>query len=160
MVRTALAAALLLSTLAVAAPVHAAETETPVTEAALEAVTAAPVVADAPVGYSRVYRKAQRSALLPSLYISLAALEGGEGRVRVVGLQGGAVEANPMMQGVVGNPLMFTAIKAGVTGASILAAENLWKHGKKTQAVLLMVASNGLMAYVAHNNAGVLRSIR
>src|SRR5262245_7456467 len=158
MVRNVLAAALLLSTLAVAAPVRAAENEetTPVTDAALAAV-AAPARAQV---FSRIYRAPQRTPLLSGLYVSLGALQAYDAYSTVTALKQGAVEANPMMKGVAHNALVFTAVKAGVTGATILAAEQLWKNHKKTQAILLMVASNGLMAYVAHNNAGVLRSLR
>jgi hypothetical protein len=64
------------------------------------------------------------------------------------------------MQGVVRNPAAYIALKAGVTGVSIFAAERLWRQNRKKSAVLLMVASNGLMAYVAAHNASVLRRAR
>jgi hypothetical protein len=158
MVRTALA--LMLSTLVLTTPVRAAETEetTPVADAAIAAVTA-PAPEQARV-FSRSYRAPARTPLLSGLYVSLGALQAYDAYSTVTALKLGAVEANPLMQGVAQNALLFTAVKAGVTGATILAAEQLWKNHKKTQAILLMVASNGLMAYVAHNNAGVLRSLR
>ena len=157
MVRHTVAAALMLSTLVLATPVRAAENEeTPVTDAAIAAV-AAPEQARV---FSRIYRAPQRTPLLSGLYVSLGALQAYDAYSTVTALKQGAVEANPMMKGVANHALMFTAVKAGVTGATILAAEQLWKNHKKTQAILLMVASNGLMAYVAHNNAGVLRSLR
>ena len=164
MVRTAFAA-VTLSIGILAAPVWAADAAdaTPIADAALAIVgtpVAAPVADAAPLGYSRIYRQPARSLVLPALYVSLAALQGYDAYSTLTALQQGAVEANPLMQGVVGSPMTFVALKAGVTGASIYAAEQLWRHNQKTKAILLMVASNGLMAYVAHNNAGVLRSMR
>jgi hypothetical protein len=161
MVRTA--AALILGTvlLANANPVMAADTasETPLTTAAISAVSpalAAPPVVQVP----RRAPQTDRSLLLPSLYVSLSALQAYDVYTTLTGIRNGAVEANPMMQGVVGNPGAFIALKAGVTGASIYMAERLWKDKTRTQAVLLMVASNGLMAYVAHHNTSVLRSLK
>jgi hypothetical protein len=160
MVRTA-ALALLLST-GLAMPAGAAEpSATPITAAAVTAVTALASSAEAPTTYSRIYRApGTRSLVLPALYVSLSALQAYDVYSTLTALKHGAAEGNPLMQGVVGNPAAFVALKAGVTGASIYGAEKLWRQDKKVQAVLLMVASNGLMAYVAHNNARVLRSMR
>ena len=162
MVRTA--AALILGTTLLASPVMADTApefplETPLTAAAISAVSpalTAPPVIQAP----RRAPQNERSLILPSLYVSLSALQAYDVYTTLTGVRKGAVEANPMMQGVVGTPAAFIALKAGVTGASIYMAERLWKEKKRTQAVLLMVASNGLMAYVAHHNASVLRSLK
>jgi len=43
------------------------------------------------------------------------------------GLELGAVEANPVMAGIAFNRKAMFAVKAGVTAASILVAERLWK---------------------------------
>ncbi len=48
----------------------------------------------------------------------------------------------------------------GITTVSIVAAERLWKNNNRLGAVLLMAASNGLMAYVAAHNASVLARVR
>jgi hypothetical protein len=98
--------------------------------------------------------------VLPALYVSLSALQAYDVYSTLTAVRSGAVEANPFMKGVVGNPTAFVALKAGVTGASIYYAEKLWKDRKRTEAILLMVASNGLMAYVAQNNARVLSSMK
>jgi hypothetical protein len=155
-------AALLLGTALLASPVAAAEgtSETPLTSAAIAAAVPGAVVApEAPVALARSVQP-ERALVLPALYVSLSALQAYDVYSTLAATRGGAVEANPLMRGAVGNPAAFVAIKAGVTGASIYMAERLWRDRKRTQAVLLMVASNGLMAYVAHHNAGVLRSLK
>jgi hypothetical protein len=163
MVRTTLAAAIL-STGLLAGPAWAADPTdaTPIADAAVAVATAAavPLDAPAPVAFSRIYRPPQRALVLPALYVSLSALQAYDTYSTLTALRRGAAEANPLMQGVVGHPTAFIALKAGVTGASIYAAEQLWRRHQKTKAILLMVASNGLMGYVAHHNAGVLRAMR
>ena len=160
MVRTA--AALILGTALLASPVLAADTasETPISTAAAISAVSPALPAPPVVQVARRGTQTGRSIVLPSLYVSLSALQAYDVYTTLSGMRQGAVEANPMMQGIVGNPAAFIALKAGVTGASIYMAERLWKDKKRTQAVLLMVASNGLMAYVAHHNSSVLRSMK
>jgi hypothetical protein len=100
--------------------------------------------------------KAHRGALLPMLYVSLAGLNAFDAYSTQKGLAHGAVEANPMMSGVVGNKAALWAVKGGVTAASIYLSERMWKQGHKAQAVAMMVLSNGVMAAVAAHNAQVI----
>ena len=159
MVRIPAVVAVLVSLVLSAAPVRAAE-EGPAAAAALTVTTPAPARMVVPVAARYRTPAGERSLVLPSLYVSLGALQAYDVYSTLTALQGGASEANPLMQGVVGNPAAFIALKVGVTGASIYAAERLWKQQKRTQAILLMAASNGLMAYVAHHNARVLGTLR
>jgi hypothetical protein len=64
------------------------------------------------------------------------------------------------MQDVTRSPAAFIALKAGVTGLSIYAAERLWRQNRRKTAIIMMVASNGLMAYVAAHNTAVIRGLR
>jgi hypothetical protein len=153
MVRTA---ALLLTTLVAAVPAIAAE-PVPGTPSVVAAAAATPAVDF--VAPSARRAESGRSPVLPALYASLGALQAYDAYSTLTGVRGGAVEGNPLLQGVVRHPAAFVALKAGVTGASIYAAERLWRDKKRTQAFLLMVASNGVMAYVAQHNARVLRGL-
>ncbi|MGE0704681.1 MAG: DUF5658 family protein [Vicinamibacterales bacterium] len=157
MFRTAVA--LMLSLTFLAAPALAADT--PIAEQATVTLAAA-VPAQHAVPFSRpdARIRRERPALLPTLYVSLSALQAYDVYSTLTGLKHGATEANPIMQNVVGNPAAFVALKAGVTGVSIYAAERLWKQNRKKTAVIVMIASNGLMGYVAAHNASVLRSVR
>ena len=56
--------------------------------------------------------------------------------------------------------LRFVAMKAGVTMASIMAAESLWKNHHRFGAIGLMVASNLMMGVVAKHNAQVLSTLK
>lgn len=159
MVRTAVAL-MLLTSVAITTPVLAADT--PVTDAAVASVSAV-VPADAGLvqrPFTTIRRTDGRSLIMPSLYVSLGVLQAYDVYSTVTGLNRGAVESNPLMGGIAGNPIAFSALKAGVTGATIYTAERLWRQDRKKSAIILMLASNGLMAYVAANNAGVIRGLR
>jgi hypothetical protein len=155
------AAAVMLS-LAVASPVLAADAPVAERAAAVMTTTAVATAAIEPAPFSRPDARIgqQRPTILPSLYVSLSALQAYDVYSTLTAIRRGASESNPLMKGVVGNAGALVALKAGVTGVSIYAAERLWRDNKKAHAVLLMVASNGLMAYVAANNAAVLRRVR
>lgn len=109
---------------------------------------------------ARVERALARPALLPALYVSYAALQGYDIYSTRQALGRGARERNPLVQGVVGNPGAFIALKAGVAAGTILAAERLWKHDQKAAAIGVMIASNLVTAVVASRNAGTLRQLR
>jgi len=60
-------------------------------------------------------------------------------------------EANPLLQSVADNPAALSAIKAGMTAATIFANERLWKTHRRA-ALILMLAENAVyLTIVAHN---------
>ncbi len=132
---------------------------TPAANAAAVSLTQKAELAAAQVFVPRPIR-VNRPALLPSLYVGSALLQGYDAYSTLTVLKHGGSEANPLMQGVTQNPTAFIALKAGVTAASILAAEKMWKNHNRVGAVLTMVVSNSLMAIVAANNARVLSQVR
>ncbi len=161
MFRTA-AAALLFTLLVAATPVQAAEAEF---GAAVDASGSIDLASDtdwsiAPVRVGLSQRDLSRGAVLPSLYVSLAALNFYDGYSTQSGLSRGAVEANPAIKGVAGNSAALWAVKGGATALSVYMAERLWKKGHRAQAIAVMVVSNGMMATVAARNASVLRKVR
>jgi len=101
-----------------------------------------------------------RPVLLPVMYMTAVGLQGYDVYSTMTALKNEAVELNPMMKGVVQNPKAFIAMKAGVAGISIIAAEKMWRDHHRVAAVLTMVASNAVMGAVAHHNSKVLGSIR
>lgn len=101
-----------------------------------------------------------RPSLLPALYATSAALQGFDAYSTLSALKNGGREANPLMSGVVKNPAAFVAMKAGVTTASIMAAERLWKSNHRMGAIGLMIASNAMMGIVAAHNSRVLSDLR
>jgi hypothetical protein len=100
-----------------------------------------------------------RPAMLPALYVSLAALQAYDGYSTTKGLALGAHEANGTMQGVAGRPMMLWGVKAGITVGAVLLAEHMWKSNK-VASIALMVAANGVSAVVAGHNASVLKQMR
>ena len=141
-----LAAAALLSLTVAVLPASAADD----TAAATTAVFAVP---------ARISQSLSRPATLSALYLSYAALQAFDVYSTRQGLARGAREANPLMQGVVGNTGTFVAVKATVAVATIVAAERLWKTNKAA-AIAVMVASNGVAAIVAVRNARTLKQLR
>jgi Domain of unknown function (DUF5658) len=161
-----------LSVLIVSAPAAAAASDnalplsTAVAASATEAAVAAERTDAAPdaaaptfAAPATVWTPASRPAALPALYAGSAALQAFDAFSTMKALRQGATEANPVMRGVVGNPAMLIGVKAGVTAASILAAERLWRQHHQMHAVILMAVSNGVMAAVAAHNASVVNSL-
>ncbi len=161
MFRTAAVAAFAFTLLAVATPVQAADPDGSVLP-----VRAAAIDLDSDTDWSLAPvplpddRTATRGAVLPSLYVSLAALNLYDGYSTGVGLRRGAVEANGALKGFAGNAVARYTVKVGATALSIYMAERLWKKGQRAQAIALMVVSNGMMTAVAARNASVLRQLR
>jgi hypothetical protein len=97
-----------------------------------------------------------RPLVLPALYAGAALLQGYDAYSTLTVLKHGGVEANPVMKGITKYPAVFIGLKAGMAAMSIRAAERMWKSNNRIGAVVTMVASNSLMAFVATNNARVL----
>lgn len=100
-----------------------------------------------------------RDALLPSLYVSLAALNAFDAysTSKAVG-SGLATEANPAMRGVASHSAAVWAVKGGVTAASILLAEQMWRNHQRAAAIVTMIVVNGMSAAVVANNTRVMTS--
>lgn len=101
----------------------------------------------------------RRPVLLVALYASVATLQTADVYMTRAALSRGAVESNPLMQGVAANTGALIAAKAGATAASIYVAERLWRKNR-IGAIALMAASNGVLAAVVSHNASVMRRIR
>lgn len=149
----AIASAVLFAAPSFAGDTTAAGTET--TAVAAEAAAPAPAVTAIPT-----WKPASRPAILPALYAGSAALQAYDAYSTSVGLRHGAVEANPMMSGIVGTTATLLAVKAAVTTTTFLVSERLWKQHRRGHAVAVMVISNGLMAAVAARNHAVLHEQR
>ena len=99
----------------------------------------------------------RRPRILPSLYFSLAVLQGADLYSTHAATAGGASELNPLLNTVGGGPVGQTAVKAALTASSILLAERLWKKKKRVAAVVAMVAANGLMVFAVYHNIQNIR---
>jgi uncharacterized protein DUF5658 len=121
----------------------------------------APVDENQPsTGEERHFRKPERPWPLPALYGSSAFLQSYDAYLTLAALKRGAFEVNPVLRPISDTPWAFIAVKAGLTAASFVGAERMWKDNHRVRAVALMVASNVMMVVVtAHNNA-VLQRIK
>ena len=94
-------------------------------------------------------------SLVP-LYVSFGALQVLDTHSTWRALDHGAVEANPMLKGVVGNQAGLIALKAAGTAGVIFASEKMWKRNR-TASIVFMVAANSAMAWVVQNNYRAVR---
>ena len=152
--------------LAFATPTFAADadTDTPIASASAAAVAAtvtSSTTTKADIDADTFQRFSYgRPSLLPTMYAASAFLQGYDAFSTLKALKNGGREANPFMQAIVSHPAALIAVKAGVTTASIMAAEQLWKGNHRFGAIGLMVASNAFMSAVAVNNARVLSGLK
>jgi hypothetical protein len=103
---------------------------------------------------------AKRPMALPAMYAMQAALQALDAHSTYSAINRGAVEANPLMQGVVQNKGAMMAVKAGVAAGTIFLAERMWKRGNRMGAVATMLVANGVTAMVVANNYRVSQSLR
>jgi len=97
-----------------------------------------------------------RPGVLVPLYASFATLQVLDAHSTARALNQGAVEANPLMTGLAGNPTALLAVKAAGTAGVIFASEKMWKKNRAA-AVFFMVAANSAMAWVVQNNYRAVR---
>ena len=154
--------AVLFGAFLVASPAFAADAETTMPALVISDVVVADVPAQPPVANfsTRIEARLRRPALLPSLYMASAALQGYDAYSTLSVLKHGGVEANPLMKTVTKSPIAFVALKATVAATSIMAAEKMWKSGNRVGAIGVMLASNAAMGFVAANNARVLAQVK
>jgi hypothetical protein len=124
-----------------------------------EDAAATPITVTGIAAPAKVAQAISRPAGLTALYASYTALQAYDVYSTRQAMARGAREANPLMQGVVGNTGAFVAIKATVAVATIAAAEKLWKTNKPA-AIGVMIAGNSVAAIVAARNARTLGQIR
>jgi hypothetical protein len=102
-------------------------------------------------------RPPRRPIVLPGLYAGFITLQALDTSYTLRSLPLLAREVNPLLMGVTKYPAAFVALKAGLTIGAILNAERLWKDDHRVAAIVLMAASNGLMAVVVSHDASTLR---
>jgi hypothetical protein len=103
----------------------------------------APVVPNLP--------KPSGKTLLNSLYATTIAMQVLDIHSTIQALNSGAVEGNPIIGKVAGNPGALIATKAAVTAVSLWAAHKVSKHNKAA-AVITLVAVNSAYAMIVSNN--------
>ena len=93
----------------------------------------------------------RRPDSLVPLYVSFSALQVLDIHSTWRAVDHGAVEANPVLRGVVENQVGLVALKAAGTAGLIYASEKIWKRNR-TASIIFMVAANSAMAWVVQNN--------
>jgi Domain of unknown function (DUF5658) len=106
-----------------------------------------------------VLRRPGGSSVMTSLYATTAVMQMLDVHSTLTAFRAGAVEANPMMQGVTKNSALFLTMKAGVAASTILAARQMAKRNK-VAAIATLVAINSAYAMVVSHNYRVARSLQ
>ncbi len=137
----------------------------PLVPAPATAVAAAPAAEAVPTPiFTRPTMHAEKSigrpSMLPALYVAQGALQAMDMHSTMQAISRGAHEANPLMQGVVGNKGAMMAVKVGVAASSIFLAERMWKKGNRAGAIAAMLVANSVTAIVVANNYKVSSSLR
>lgn len=127
---------------------------------AAEATTAAAQARTPSISRSDFGRGIKRPSLLPAMYAAQIALQALDAHSTYSAINRGAVEANPLMKGVVGNKGAMMAVKAGVAASTIFLAEKMWKRGNRVGAIATMLIANSVTALVVSNNYKVASSLK
>ena len=90
------------------------------------------------------------SGLVP-LFASYVVLQALDVHSTLTVLDAGGVEQNMFMNPFVGKPAAFIAFKAGLTAATLLAADRLSRHNRAASYVLMAALNSAYVAVVAHN---------
>src|SRR5205085_2217578 len=85
-----------------------------------------------------------RGALLPSLYVSLAGLNAYDAYSTTRGHKDGAAETNALLRGAASKPVVMWTIKGGITAASVIAAERMWRSHHRARAIGMMAITNSI----------------
>ena len=136
------------------------ETATTLRPTAITTAASASQRVDLGSAMSVAERAPRRPIVLPGLYAGFITLQALDTSYTLRSLPLLAREVNPLMRGVTKYPAAFVALKAGLTIGGIMNAERLWKDDHRVAAIVLMAASNGLMAVVVSRNASTLRQAR
>jgi len=88
---------------------------------------------------------------LRSLYAATATMQLLDVHSTMKALSSGAVEANPLMSGLVQHRAAFVAAKASVAAVTIYAANKIARNNK-VGAIATMIAMNSAYAFIVANN--------
>jgi hypothetical protein len=90
-------------------------------------------------------------SLMTSLYATTALMQALDVHSTLSAIKAGAVEANPIMGRLSGNPGALVASKAAVAAVSIWAAHKISKKNKVAAVVTLVAVNSAYAMIVSHN---------
>ena len=117
------------------------------------------VAARAPSDLGRPSNPASTDRLLIALQAATVATQALDIHSTLKAVNHGAVEANPMMSGLVQNKAAFIGVKAGITAGLMYATHKMAKRNK-VGAIVTASAVNSVYLIVAHHNYKVARSLQ
>jgi len=115
--------------------------------------------AQVPRAVLRTPGRSWTTPVLAALHISTVAAQALDVHSTMKALNAGAVEANPLMSGVVKNKAAFIGVKAAM-GAGLMYATHKMARRNKVAAIVTAAAVNSAYLFVAQHNYKVARAIR
>lgn len=117
------------------------------------------VAAQAPRDLRGPSNPSSTNALLVALQATTIAAQALDIHSTLKAVDHGAIEANPLMSGLVQNKAAFIGVKAGLTAGFMYATHKMAKRNK-VGAILTAAAVNSVYLVVAHHNYKVARSLQ
>ena len=147
-----------------AAPVAAqTDSATPIADALNAAATVQfasdQVGAQVPRDLRRQSNRSWTTGLIVALQATTVAAQALDVHSTMKAMDRGAVEANPLMTGIVKNKAAFIGVKAGL-GAGFMYATHRMARRNKVGAIVTAAAVNSVYLLVAHHNYKVARSLQ
>jgi hypothetical protein len=99
------------------------------------------------------------SPVLASLYVSTGLMQALDLHSTYRALGRGAVEANPVVTGLIAHPAAFIGMKAAMATAAILSARHVASRNRAA-AILTLAATNTAYALVVDHNYRLARGLR
>lgn len=146
-----------------AAPVAAQiETATPIADAVnttVQFASADQVATRVPRDIRRQPGRSWTTPLIVALQATTVATQALDVHSTIRAMDRGAVEANPLMAGIVKNRAAFIGVKAGL-GAGFMYATHRMAKRSKVSAIVTAAVVNSVYLLVAHHNYKVARSLQ
>lgn len=115
--------------------------------------------AGVPRGIRRQATRSWTTPLVVALQATTVATQALDVHSTMKAVERGAVEANPLMSGIVKNKAAFIGVKAAM-GAGFMYATHRMAKRNKVGAIVTAAAVNSVYLFVAHHNYKVARALR
>jgi hypothetical protein len=115
-----------------------------------------PATTTVPAAQEVARREAAGRGVLVPLYVSFGALQMLDAHSTLRAVRAGGVEQNPLLRGVVNQPVAFVALKAGVAASTIALADKV-RGRSRIGAIVLMAALNSVYTAVVVQNYRTVR---
>jgi hypothetical protein len=108
----------------------------------------------------QMQRRDPRRAVLSSLDVLAAVVQGYDGVLTLQVVRAGGVESNPLLKPVASQQGAMMAVKVAAAISTVVGTEVLWRNDHRIGAIVASVLANSAMLMVARHNAQVLAQMQ